>query len=213
MENAFDDLDAPVRRVGSLDAPAIYSPAVEPLQLPPPRNGLSRRCSRFADRGLNPQNRMPIITMPKLSDTMVEGTIARWKKKQGDTVETGDILAEVETDKATMEMEAFDDGVHRGLVPDGGVAKVGEKIALVLAEGESPDGADAAPAAKEEAASAAQPAESSRSAIRSAGAYGAERSACQGFATREENRRGAWCRSRRDPRFRPRRAHCCQGHF
>ena len=42
---------------------------------------------------------------------MVEGTIARWKKKQGDTVETGDILAEVETDKATMEMEAFDDGV------------------------------------------------------------------------------------------------------
>jgi pyruvate dehydrogenase E2 component (dihydrolipoyllysine-residue acetyltransferase) len=104
---------------------------------------------------------MPIITMPKLSDTMVEGTIARWKKKQGDTVETGDILAEVETDKATMEMEAFDDGVLKEIyVPDGGVAKVGEKIALVLAEGESPDGAGAAPAAKEEAAPAAQPAES-----------------------------------------------------
>jgi pyruvate dehydrogenase E2 component (dihydrolipoamide acetyltransferase) len=104
---------------------------------------------------------MPIITMPKLSDTMVEGTIARWKKKQGDTVETGDILAEVETDKATMEMEAFDDGVLKEIyVPDGGVAKVGEKIALVLAEGESPDGAGAAPAAEEEAAPAAQPAES-----------------------------------------------------
>jgi pyruvate dehydrogenase E2 component (dihydrolipoamide acetyltransferase) len=104
---------------------------------------------------------MPIITMPKLSDTMVEGTIARWKKKQGDTVETGDILAEVETDKATMEMEAFDDGVLKEIyVPDGGVAKVGEKIALVLAEGESADGAEAAPAAKEEAAPAAQPAES-----------------------------------------------------
>ena len=99
--------------------------------------------------------------MPKLSDTMVEGTIARWKKKQGDTVETGDILAEVETDKATMEMEAFDDGVLKEIyVPDGGVAKVGEKIALVLAEGESADGAEAAPAAKEEAAPAAQPAES-----------------------------------------------------
>ena len=53
---------------------------------------------------------MPIITMPKLSDTMVEGTIARWKKKQGDTIETGDILAEVETDKATMEFEATDEG-------------------------------------------------------------------------------------------------------
>jgi pyruvate dehydrogenase E2 component (dihydrolipoamide acetyltransferase) len=104
---------------------------------------------------------MPIITMPKLSDTMVEGTIARWKKKQGDTVETGDILAEVETDKATMEMEAFDDGVLKEVyVPDGGVAKVGEKIALILAEGESPDGAEAAPAAKEEAAPTAKPAES-----------------------------------------------------
>jgi pyruvate dehydrogenase E2 component (dihydrolipoyllysine-residue acetyltransferase) len=104
---------------------------------------------------------MPIITMPKLSDTMVEGTIARWKKKQGDTVETGDILAEVETDKATMEMEAFDDGVLKEVyVPDGGVAKVGEKIALILAEGESPDGAGEAPTEKAEAAPAAQPAES-----------------------------------------------------
>ena len=92
---------------------------------------------------------------------MVEGTIARWKKKQGDTVETGDILAEVETDKATMEMEAFDDGVLKEIyVNDGGVAKVGEKIALVLAEGESPDSADAAPAAKTEEAPAAQPAQS-----------------------------------------------------
>ncbi len=92
---------------------------------------------------------------------MVEGTIARWKKKQGDTVETGDILADVETDKATMEMEAFDDGVLKEVyVPDGGVAKVGEKIALILAEGESPDGAGEAPAEKAEAAPAAQPAES-----------------------------------------------------
>jgi len=90
---------------------------------------------------------MPVITMPKLSDTMVEGTIARWKKKPGDSVAVGDILAEVETDKATMEMEAFDDGVLKEIyVNDGGIAKVGEKIALVLAEGES---ADAAPAAKE----------------------------------------------------------------
>src|SRR5262245_43771149 len=126
-----------------------------------PRKGSSQKFSRFADRGLNLSNTMPIITMPKLSDTMVEGTIARWKKKQGDTVETGDILAEVETDKATMEMEAFDDGVLKEIyVPDGGVAKVGEKIALVLAEGESPDGADAAPAAKTEEAPAAQSAQS-----------------------------------------------------
>ncbi len=102
---------------------------------------------------------MPIITMPKLSDTMVEGTIARWKKKQGDTVETGDILAEVETDKATMEMEAFDDGVLKEIyVGDGGVAKVGDRIALVLAEGESADTSAAAPAPKAEAAPASAPA-------------------------------------------------------
>ena len=98
--------------------------------------------------------------MPKLSDTMVEGTIARWKKKQGDTVETGDILAEVETDKATMEMEAFDDGVLKEIyVADGGVAKVGEKIALVLAEGETVDAAAAAPAPKAEAPAGGPPAE------------------------------------------------------
>lgn len=87
---------------------------------------------------------MPNVTMPKLSDTMTEGTIARWRKKKGDTVETGDILAEVETDKATMEMEAFDDGVLQEIyVPDGGKAAVGAKVALILAEGESADSSEA----------------------------------------------------------------------
>jgi len=78
---------------------------------------------------------MPLLTMPKLSDTMVEGTIARWLKKAGDPVEAGDILAEVETDKATMEMEAFDDGVLEEIyVGDGQTAKVGEKIARIQGE-------------------------------------------------------------------------------
>ena len=104
---------------------------------------------------------MPIITMPKLSDTMVEGTIARWKKKQGDTIEAGDILAEVETDKATMEMEAFDDGVLKEIyVSDGGVAKVGEKVALVLAEGETVEAASAPPAPKAGSPPGGKPAES-----------------------------------------------------
>lgn len=83
---------------------------------------------------------MPLITMPKLSDTMTEGTVARWRKKKGDTVEMGDVIAEIETDKATMEMEAFDEGVLSEIyVEEGNSAGVGEKIALVLAEGESPD--------------------------------------------------------------------------
>jgi pyruvate dehydrogenase E2 component (dihydrolipoamide acetyltransferase) len=119
---------------------------------------------------------MPIITMPKLSDTMVEGTIARWKKKQGDTVETGDILAEVETDKATMEMEAFDDGVLKEIyVGDGGVAKVGEKVALVLAEGETLEATSAAPAPKVDLTAAAKPAETPAAAAPAAPAPAASR--------------------------------------
>lgn len=83
---------------------------------------------------------MPTITMPKLSDTMTEGTIARWKKKKGDPIAMGDILAEIETDKATMEMEAFDDGVLKEIyVEEGGKAPVGGKIALILADGENAD--------------------------------------------------------------------------
>ena len=87
---------------------------------------------------------MPIVTMPKLSDTMVEGTLVKWVKTKGDKVEVGDILAEVETDKATMEMEAFDEGTLSELyVAEGGIIKVGDKIALILADGET---AETAPA-------------------------------------------------------------------
>ena len=84
------------------------------------------------------------IEMPKLSDTMTEGTLLKWRKNEGDKVETGDVLAEIETDKATMEMEAFDDGIlHRHLLAAGGKAAVGAKIGLLLQKGEAPpaDGA------------------------------------------------------------------------
>ncbi|WP_210527527.1 pyruvate dehydrogenase complex E1 component subunit beta [Rubellimicrobium arenae] len=78
------------------------------------------------------------ILMPALSPTMEEGTLARWLKKEGDTVKSGDILAEIETDKATMEFEAVDEGtLGKILVPEGteGV-KVNAPIAVLLAEGE-----------------------------------------------------------------------------
>jgi pyruvate dehydrogenase E2 component (dihydrolipoamide acetyltransferase) len=102
---------------------------------------------------------MPIVTMPKLSDTMLEGTLVKWRKKAGDNVEVGDILAEVETDKATMEMESFDEGKLTELyVGEGGIIKVGDKIALILADGETADSAQpaaqAAPAAEKTKASA-----------------------------------------------------------
>lgn len=70
------------------------------------------------------------ITMPKLSDTMLEGTLIKWHKKAGDKISVGDVIADVETDKATMEMEAFDDGVITEiLVPEGGIVKVGQPLA------------------------------------------------------------------------------------
>jgi pyruvate dehydrogenase E2 component (dihydrolipoamide acetyltransferase) len=76
---------------------------------------------------------MPVnIDMPKLSDTMTEGTLIKWHKKVGDTVEIGDILAEIETDKATMEMEAFDDGVITDiLVKEGEKAAIGSILAIL----------------------------------------------------------------------------------
>jgi pyruvate dehydrogenase E2 component (dihydrolipoamide acetyltransferase) len=82
---------------------------------------------------------MPInIEMPKLSDTMTEGTLLRWVKKVGDPVAVGDVLAEVETDKATMEMEAFDEGtLSEVYVDEGQTVQVGQKLAILLGAGES----------------------------------------------------------------------------
>jgi pyruvate dehydrogenase E2 component (dihydrolipoamide acetyltransferase) len=72
------------------------------------------------------------VVMPKLSDTMSEGTINEWLKKEGDRVEAGEALATVETDKATMELESYSSGVLRKvLVPAGGVAPVGNLIAVI----------------------------------------------------------------------------------
>ncbi len=82
---------------------------------------------------------MPIqILMPALSPTMTDGKLAKWCKKEGDAVESGDVLAEIETDKATMEIEAIDDGtLGKILVAEGteGVP-VNQPIALILEDGE-----------------------------------------------------------------------------
>jgi pyruvate dehydrogenase E2 component (dihydrolipoyllysine-residue acetyltransferase) len=86
---------------------------------------------------------MPEITMPRLSDTMEEGTLATWLKQAGDQVHRGDLLAEIETDKATMELEAFEEGVlERILVQEGETVPIGQPIAIVG----SGDGAAAPPA-------------------------------------------------------------------
>ena len=100
------------------------------------------------------------ILMPALSPTMTEGTLARWLKKEGEQVKAGDVLAEIETDKATMEVEAVDEGVlGKILVPDGTAnVKVNAPIAVLVEEGES---ADAAPAPQAKAPEANQEAEKS----------------------------------------------------
>ncbi|PYJ04161.1 MAG: pyruvate dehydrogenase complex dihydrolipoamide acetyltransferase [Verrucomicrobia bacterium] len=80
---------------------------------------------------------MPEIQMPKLSDTMTEGTLVAWKKKKGDQVSAGQVLAEIETDKATMEWESPEDGTLTEIyVEEGGKVNVGDKIAFIGGEGE-----------------------------------------------------------------------------
>jgi pyruvate dehydrogenase E2 component (dihydrolipoamide acetyltransferase) len=84
---------------------------------------------------------MPEILMPKLSDTMTEGTLVSWKKKIGDKVSSGEVLAEIETDKATMEWEATDDGILKKIyVEEGGKVNVGDRIAFIAGDGEEAPG-------------------------------------------------------------------------
>jgi pyruvate dehydrogenase E2 component (dihydrolipoamide acetyltransferase) len=108
---------------------------------------------------------MPIkVLMPALSPTMTEGNLAKWHKQEGDAVQPGDVIAEIETDKATMEVEAVDEGkLGRILVPEGSEGvKVNAVIALLLEEGEDESalkdgGGVAAPAEAPKAASPEEP--------------------------------------------------------
>ncbi len=87
------------------------------------------------------------ILMPALSPTMTEGTLARWLKKEGDPIKAGDVIAEIETDKATMEVEAVDEGVLGKILVDDGTegVKVNAPIAVLVEDGEAvpPPGSDA----------------------------------------------------------------------
>src|SRR5690606_19700528 len=117
--------------------------------------------SRRALRNRIPPNSIPTFSwgtiemaielkMPALSPTMEEGTLAKWLVKEGDEVQAGDILAEIETDKATMEFEAVDEGtVGKIIVPEGTEnVKVGTVIAVIGSGGEDVSSAPAAPASE-----------------------------------------------------------------
>ncbi|HEY5893016.1 MAG TPA: pyruvate dehydrogenase complex dihydrolipoamide acetyltransferase [Chthoniobacterales bacterium] len=104
------------------------------------------------------------IDMPKLSDTMTEGVLVKWLKKPGDKIEIGDLLAEVETDKATMEMEAFDSGILGDVyIQEGGKIAVGGRIGVLVEPGEKVPAAGEAPAAAP-AAAKSEPAAEAKSA-------------------------------------------------
>jgi pyruvate dehydrogenase E2 component (dihydrolipoamide acetyltransferase) len=107
---------------------------------------------------------MPVnILMPALSPTMEKGNLAKWLKKEGDAIKSGDIIAEIETDKATMEVEAVDEGILAKIVVPEGTADVAvnEVIGVIAGEGEdakSVSAPSAAPAKSEPAPKAAEPA-------------------------------------------------------
>jgi len=104
---------------------------------------------------------MPIqVLMPALSPTMEKGNLAKWLKKEGDTIKSGDVIAEIETDKATMEVEATDEGkLGRILIPEGTAdVAVNTPIAMILADGESGADLDKAPAPAAKPAESAPPA-------------------------------------------------------
>src|SRR3954471_5377381 len=109
---------------------------------------------------------MPInILMPALSPTMEKGNLAKWLKKEGDKIKSGDIIAEIETDKATMEVEAADEGtLGKILVPEGTAdVAVNTPIAVILAEGEDKGAIKEKPAQQQKSAESAAPAKADKS--------------------------------------------------
>src|SRR5437588_4809390 len=118
-------------------------PNSQPMTLSPIRPSCFRTSTSKTPRSTttaDPKNLpMPIeVLMPALSPTMEKGNLAKWHKKEGDPVKTGDVIAEIETDKATMEVEAVDDGtLGKILVPEGtNDVAVNTPIAMILGEGE-----------------------------------------------------------------------------
>src|SRR5436853_1281130 len=106
------------------------------------------------------------VLMPALSPTMEKGNLAKWHKKEGDTVKSGDVIAEIETDKATMEVEAADEGtLGKILVPEGTEdVAVNTPIAMILSDGESAAdlGKTAAPPSQQKSGESAPPAASAK---------------------------------------------------
>src|ERR1041385_7390430 len=137
---------------------------ISPSTIPSPRSPSSTPTSIVKRAQATPGVPMPIqVLMPALSPTMEKGNLAKWLKKEGDTITSGDVIAEIETDKATMEVEATDEGkLGKILIPEGTAdVAVNTPIATILADGESAAdlGKASAPAKQEKAPEPAPTAE------------------------------------------------------
>jgi pyruvate dehydrogenase E2 component (dihydrolipoamide acetyltransferase) len=128
---------------GSQEAPAAETPKPAPADAPAPSGNANKAevSTNLPDQkavSAAPAENVnaSVIRMPKMSDTMTEGTLVTWHKKEGDTVKAGDVLAEVETDKATMDLEAYEEGTLLYIgVKEGAVVAVDEIIAVVGEKG------------------------------------------------------------------------------
>ena len=141
QKEIFDELDAPIMRVAQEDVPMPYNERLEKAVLPSAGKMIAA-VKKFVTP--NDLIAMPEIQMPKLSDTMTEGTLVAWKKKKGDKVSAGDVIAEIETDKATMEWESPEDGTLTEIyVEEGGKVNVGDKIAFIGAKAKTAPGQEA----------------------------------------------------------------------
>ena len=161
-----ENIDALLKDIAGGGAPAAKSEDKKEEKTEAPKE---EKAQPVAEKAAAPKESIDVsginatvLTMPKMSDTMTEGTIATWLKKVGDTIKSGDIIAEVETDKATMELESYDDGVllyigveaGNSVEVDGVIAIVGEKGAdyktLLKAHQAKSGGSEAAPEVKKE---------------------------------------------------------------
>ena len=158
---------------GSVETPAAEAPKSTPAEPAPAPSGDANKAevaTNLPDKeaiSAAPAEsaNASVIRMPKMSDTMTEGTLVTWHKKEGDTVKAGDVLAEVETDKATMDLEAYEEGTLLYIgVKEGSVVSVDEIIAVVGEKGANfkvllgGSGSSAAPAASPAPATNGQPA-------------------------------------------------------
>ena len=155
QEQAFDHLDAPIQRVTGADVPMPYAKRLEQAAIPHAEHVVSAALATLG--GSAARRGTEDIVMPRLSDSMEEGTILRWMKSPGDEVSLGEELVEIETDKANMVYEAPAGGtLIEILAAEGDTLPIGEVIARVGEAGESPSATATGAAGEREAASAAR---------------------------------------------------------